>query len=208
MENNFNQINDVDKYFRMMVEISEKTITGYLNLLSSSNSMAKAIETLTKEIEKNEEILTDISYKMKTISNEQLKEELQKTKDLISVIQNTTQKTLEEFKEHRFKNIDGDIKEKVVELLGKISNFDGKLKAIEEKDKKLDTFMKLIGIGLTLFMLAFGAASTIMQSNNSSKIEKAILSMEAEKSLNYVEGDKERKDRIDRFYDRRTKENK
>jgi hypothetical protein len=165
---------DFDKYFDKMVQMVELNSTGQEKFSSHIDILTKTVELLIGEIKTNEELLREILDKMKVTSNETLNIELQKIKDLNMQLQMTSIQLLQEVKDFCDNDSGMIIKEKVLEVLGKIASLDDKIKTIEEKDKKLDNFMKLIGIGLALFLALFTTFSAVMQSNNTDKIERAI----------------------------------
>lgn len=178
---------EFDKYFDKMVSMIELNSSGQEKFSSNIGTLTKTVELLIGEIKTNEELLREILDKMKTTSNETLNIELQKIKDLNMQLQMTSIQLLQEIKDFCDNDTGTVVKERLGELIGRVSSMDTKIKTIEEKDKKFDLFMKLIGAGLALFLAVFTTLTTISQNNNMDKIEKAIQNIESKKELDKMD---------------------
>lgn len=176
---------EFDKYFDKMVNIIETNSSGQERFAAQINSLTEKILNLIKDTEDTEKILSEISIKMKTTSNEQLNAELIKLKETNDKIQVLSMQISTQVKEIHDNKIDETIKEKLIEALNKVNSLDGKIEskigsiekkieAYNDKEKRIEIILKLAGALIGLFMILFSAFMTMKQDNSMEKIEKLL----------------------------------
>lgn len=194
---------EVEKYFKLMTDIFEKSLTQNLNTLHQVNAGNKALENVEKVVADLASVVQQISYKINATTNEHLKDELQRLKELMSKLHTLSEKSLEELKEHSDDDISTELKEKLNEIITKLNsietNINTKIEAVKtsvdtktetiktsitelktelqdvRKDRdRLDNMVKVVGIGLSVFAALFSVVMILLQNFNTDKIEKMI----------------------------------
>lgn len=169
-----NQNVQFNEHINRLFDLQSDSVAGFERFTAGLNGISITTQLLIEKLNKNEALLTDISNKMIKISNEDLKHELEEMQKYSEEIAEVGKKLLENVKLIHVRTSDLTVQNVVEDISGKVASMEGKLKVIEEKDKKLDYFMKLVAIFLTVATAIGIYFTNIYQNSNIEKIEKIL----------------------------------